>query len=315
MNNASLLDRRLLVHDNESISMVDAALEKAELSGVDTPGIQDADAREAFCQQLIESIRRVQFVRRIPTMNLSPNRKDPESLIFDPLRAASIFNQTGSIDEAGWLSFLSTHFGQRPDTKWSLVREFYRGDEHGHWTWSRASADVPSLLLWLDTNKDALRAAGRFGNHRKYESLEAYGTKGTGAALSSYIDWVSSYGGHAGLFSHAQAQASGNSELAFAWLYDALDNVVRFGRMAKFDFLCTLGKLNIAYVSPGSMFVAQSTGPLRGGKALFGNEKSAKDIESAVRAIDSQMGVGMQVFEDAICNWQKSTHKFVAFRG
>ncbi|WP_427926370.1 hypothetical protein [Xanthomonas hortorum] len=23
----------------------------------------------------------------------------------------------------------------------------------------------------------------------------------------------------------------------------------------------------------------------------------------------------MQVFEDAICNWQKSTHCFVAFRG
>lgn len=315
MRKKSLLSNDLNIHNPKAITLVEEALERAERRGLDLPGIQDADTRRVFCMQIIESIRRVKFVRMLSERNLTPERSNPTNDLFDPLRAAVHLRAAGDTDEACWLAFLSTHFGRRPDTKWNLVKAFYRGDQHGRWSWRRTISETNVLLAWLDSNKESLRSAGRFGNHRKYESLDAYSKNGTGAALISYINWVMSFGGHQNLLRRALEEGDNNSELSFAWLYGEMKKVSRFGRMAKFDFLCMLDKLNLAPISPGSMFVSESTGPLRGSRVLFGSEKSASDIEDSVRILDKEMLVGMQVFEDAICNWQKSTHVFKAFRG
>ncbi|CAD0359758.1 hypothetical protein [Xanthomonas hortorum] len=311
----SLLQSRLLVHDASSVALVDDAITRAENKGLQAPGIDDPAARRALCMQIIESIRRVQFVINLKHRKISALRADPNTTIFDPLRAACVHMAAGNIDEAAWLVFLSTHFGHRPVTKWNLVKCFYRGDTEGPWTWKRSISEKKILLDWLAQNKDVLRASGRFGNHRKYESLDAFGSKGTGAAISTYMDWVTTHGNHENLFSRANQEGAAIPEAAFAWLYDEMNSVARFARMGKFDFLCMLGKLDIAYIAPGSMFVAQATGPLKGSKVLFGSNKSASEIEGLVSLLNNEMEVGMQVFEDAICNWQKSTHCFVAFRG
>ena len=48
-------------------------------------------------------------------------------------------------------------------------------------------------------------------------------------------------------------------------------------------------------------------------------EKQAKlsrsILETYIDQLDEVLNVGMQVLEDALCNWQKSPNDFVPFRG
>jgi hypothetical protein len=46
-----------------------------------------------------------------------------------------------------------------------------------------------------------------------------------------------------------------------------------------------------------------------------GSAISAPDLEAALGELDERLHVGMQVLEDALCNWQKSPAQFVSFRG
>ncbi|HIC7098728.1 TPA: hypothetical protein ACW5PJ_005004, partial [Salmonella enterica subsp. enterica serovar Corvallis] len=98
-----------------------------------------------------------------------------------------------------------------------------------------------------------------------------------------------------------------------------MNNVLRFGRTAKFDFLTMLEKLNIMDIEADSTYMAEATGPRRGANLLFGgstsNIYSTTLLENWVSELDSYLNVGMQVMEDSLCNWQKSPERFIRFRG
>jgi hypothetical protein len=76
-----------------------------------------------------------------------------------------------------------------------------------------------------------------------------------------------------------------------------------------------IGKLGLANIEPPSTYVQGSTGPVKGARLLFGVRSSAKQLDSWLIELDAQLHVGMQVLEDALCNWQKSPTKFKPFRG
>jgi hypothetical protein len=88
-------------------------------------GIQAAENRQAFIEQLLESIHRVRFISVISERDVSPLRADPLSELFDPLRAAILRKRAGDIDEAFWLVFLFVHFGKHRRTGWRRVRDVY----------------------------------------------------------------------------------------------------------------------------------------------------------------------------------------------
>ncbi len=94
--------------------------------------------------------------------------------------------------------------------------------------------------------------------------------------------------------------------------------VISFGRTARFDYLCMLGKLGLAAIEPGSTYMDGATGPFDGAKLLFGNEAKGmtrRELDALLIDLGAALNVGMQVIEDALCNWQKSPGKFKAFRG
>ena len=86
------------------------------------PGIRDHANREAFLEQLVESIRRIEYISLVRTRNVSHLRADPSSNLFDPLKAAVLRQRQGQIDEAFWLVFLSVYFGKSWRTGWPLER-------------------------------------------------------------------------------------------------------------------------------------------------------------------------------------------------
>jgi len=287
------------------------------------PGIESAGCLDSFVEQLLESEHRVQYVRRMLERDVSPQRADCKSALFDPLKAAIIHAREGRIDEAFWLVFLSVHFGKHLKTGWRLARDVYGAlGLPRPWTWARISRDTAGFSDWLQKNEERLRTDGiprHFGNHRKYETLKADSMHGTARVFESYVNWVAPPRTHEALVAEALEATDGDRRLAFDRLYISMSCVIRFGRTAKFDYLTMLGKLSLADIEPGSTYMNEATGPAKGARLLFAGRLDAHldvhRLDRMVVELESRLLVGMQVMEDALCNWQKSPSKFRPFRG
>lgn len=285
------------------------------------PPLDDQPTRACFIGQLIESVRRVRYVAVMREQELSPLRADPSSSLFDPIKAAVIHLHAGNIDEAGWLIFLSVHFGRSSSTGWALAREVYLGSgSRGAWTWARTSKDPAGFRKWLQKNLARLKGTKyRFGNHRKYQSLDGEKDVGTGAAIESYIKWIGPNRGHQAMFDSALSQTASDGGNAFDELYRSMEAVSSFGRMARFDYLTMIGKVGLAGLEPLSTYMDGATGPYKGARLLFGIKPAQKisrsDLDKCLIALATHLDVGMQIIEDAVCNWQKSPKRLIRFRG
>ena len=279
------------------------------------PGIRDAIRREVFVSQLIESVRRVRYVSALMKRQISTNSVDPSSRYFDPVKAAALLSSHGRIEDAYWMVFLFTQFGKHREYGWGLARGIYgRLGDGGKWDWQSVSADPDGFGDWITENKDQLLQQGRFGNHRKYESLAAPRGNDTRATVRSYVDWVASGNGHHNAMTHFFALANGDIYEAFDLSYHSMEAIERFGRTARFDYLTMVGKLQLAPIEPGIPYLAGATGPLEGAKQLFGGGTS-RALDLKVASLGRKLEIGMQPLEDALCNWQKSPSSFIAFRG
>lgn len=319
-------DRRDVFVRHRELSLaqqLDARLRASEKQVDPLPGIRAIANRESFIEQLVESVRRIRYISVIKKQRLSALRADPSSDLFDPLRAAVLRQNQEQIDEAFWLVFLFVHFGKNRRTGWRLVRDVYGAlGDASRWDWTRTSSDPRGFRQWLGKHQTVLQGgdgiARHFGNHRKYESLDAQSDRGTGAAVESYVRWVRRPKAHLVLVQHAQQQANGDPRKTFDYLYHSMNEVERFGRTAKFDYLTMVGKLGLAPIEPGSAYMRGATGPLAGARLLFGgSNQSASVLDQRLVQLEAQLSLdfGMQVLEDALCNWQKSPGKFRPFRG
>ncbi len=158
----------------------------------------------------------------------------------------------------------------------------------------------------------------KFGNHRKYETLNPTSSNSTGAVVESYVQWIGPTHLHENLIQEARRLSSSNPCEMFDYLFTSMD-VKRFGRTGKFDYLAMLGKLDLAPIRPGSTYMDGATGPYDGACLLFGGSKTAglnrTVLDKRLIELDADLNVGMQVLEDAICNWQKSPGKYKPFHG
>ena len=287
-------------------------------------GIQDAQARQTLVRQIIDSLRRTDFVRATSGRAISPLRCEPGSGIFDPLRAAVHYRNHGLFDEAHWIAFLGTHCGKHEKHGWRLTAALYGGlQEQPYWTWQRASEHPDCFSEWLSANQQQVlnpRLELKFSNHRKYESLNINARGHTGQVIASYIRWVLQHGDHRTLIANLQKERGQHPHEAFDGLYASMtNNVLRFGRLGVFDHICMLGKLDLAPVDPGKTYIGSATGPRQGANLLLHNNPNAKisvkQLEAVLQNLGHHIGIGMQEVEDSLCNWQKSPRKYVHFRG
>lgn len=286
------------------------------------PGIAGPAQNSVFVEQLFESIHRVEYIGLMLTRPISPSVADPSSDAFDPIKAAILFMRQNNFEEAFWLVFLSVHFGKHPQTGWRYVQDIY-GALGGSrpWTWQRVSRNPAAFSDWLAGHQRTLRNDGvqrRFGNHRKYQSIDARSAVGTGAAVETYCKWVLNHGSHSQLIKDAIKEFGNDPRTLFDGLYRSMD-VASFGRMAKFDYWTMVGKLGLATIRPGSLYLQGATGPIPGARLLFGGRLNASispaQLDRWCLELADYIGVGAQEMEDALCNWQKSPRRFVRYRG
>ena len=278
------------------------------------PGVADDESRHALAMQFVSSLRRQDYTQRLLARPVDPARADPHSHMFDPERAVVHHMRARNEDEAAWLVFLMTHFGSAGRHGWRRLTDIYGMLGRGVWTWHRVAADASAFAAWLAANHTGV--GGRFGNHRKYESITSSGSNGTAAAVLSYVAWVGT--SHRARFGGAVREAGNDPTTVFDVLYRNME-VRRFGRLAKFDYLALIGRYGIAPVEPGSAYLGGATGPTRGARLLVDGRvdgpTSRRELQLRLDALDADLQVGMQVMEDALCNWQKSPRRFVNFTG
>lgn len=305
-------------------SRVISALEQLEGEGV-INGLGTEARRISLAKQIVESHRRIEYVRVIKGRDISLSRCDPSKEHFDPLKAAVAFMREGDIDESCWMVFYFVHFGKNSRGGWRYAREVYQAlGQCEHWTWVNTSSDPKAFRLWLAENEERIKCKdvpGGFGNHRKYQSLNAHADDQTGAAFESYVEWIGAGNSHVDRFTEITNASDGTPGSRFDALYRSMSAVKSFGRMAKFDYLCMIGKLGLLDIEPTSVYIASATGPKAGGKLLFAGDSSANRSNIQLEADYTILGdrldlpFSMQILEDAICNWQKSPDEFKAFRG
>jgi hypothetical protein len=293
--------------------------EKGELVG-----ISGADNRNAFILQIVDSVRRVKFQRliRARANDISPNRHATDDG-FDPFKSAVLHSINGNFDEACWLIFLATHFGKNKETEWRLLKDFYGAFQaQPYWTWQRISNNPGAVTQWLTENYGLFVNDGilrKFGNHRKYESINPSKQRSTDKVIQSYVAWIGTALSHQEKIDLIATNLNGDRKLLFKNLYDSMRSVLSFGRTGKFDYLTTLSNLGIVEIEADSTYMDGATGPLKGAKLLLfgnrGNSTATNILEDRLTELDTYLSVGMQVLEDSLCNWQKSPSHHIRFIG
>lgn len=305
------------IKDPSLTMLVRQKLASFQAQGFSLPGIQSIPARDCFVKQIVDSVRRIQAVEKLCVRTMTKGTQNPNNgLPFNPLKASLWHKQNGNIDEAFWLAFLATHCGKNMRSKWGLPATIYgQLDGSTYWTWDEVLNNRAQFRNWLINNADVIKRGGKFGNHRKYESLKP---SRIAEPFDSYINWIMTYGDHITTFDQSTSGCSTPSE-AFKAMYRSMTVVRRFGRTGKFDFLSMVGKLGLYTIEPDSTYLMEATGPIFGARILFGasGTTSKRDYEQMLDSLGTHLSLpfGMQVLEDAICNWQKNPSNYRYFGG
>ncbi|WP_431674486.1 hypothetical protein [Rhizobium leguminosarum] len=299
---------------------LDAAITAYEKAHGKLAGLSTAARKNTWLDQLISSLRRIEYMKLLTTAKIDPAREDPNDLLFDPIRAAARLGKLGKRDEAVWMAFIATHFGKHVTDGWKLAANVLGSFGAGPvWDVATYGNDCTAFDRMLVQNQAALAdplKSGRFSNHRQYQSKKP---NIISAVCSTYYDWQFSAGGFAQLIQKTHQRVGQNPTEVFDDLYRSLNSVYGFGRLGKFDFLTMLSKLDLAPIEAGSAYIVGATGPLSGAKLLFYNTTnhavSAGQLSPRVDGLDNYLQTGKQVIEDSLCNWQKSPDKYIYFKG
>jgi hypothetical protein len=299
---------------------IEKRLDNFNYSGLKLAGLRRQEERASLAWQVVDSICRVEWVYTISNKKVISEVVCQAGPAFDPLKAAVILNRKGNFDEACWLVFLAINFGKHKTSGWLLCREIYGAlGAAPFWTWKKVSADSTTFTSWLKCNH--MKIKGKFGNHRKYESLNPTKLSHTGQTIETYVQRIVDAGGHTALFNPVGVRISSPEE-DFSLLYKSFFCVKRFGRTATFDYLTMISKIGLANLEPDKAYISSSTGPKSGVNLLLGRKKSdaisTLNAESLIKSLGNHLPVSrmvMQVMEDAICNWQKSPSFYRRFSG
>jgi hypothetical protein len=167
------------------------------------PGIVSPQALDTLALQFVASLRRERYYELVQRKRISRERADPNHPSFDAERAVAYHVQEGNVDEAGWLVFLMTIFARPADTGWLRLQDVYGRLGKGIWDWATVSANPGSFRDWLAANWRSVR--GKFGNHRKYESMRPDASRPISRVVEAYLQWIGP-AGHAAFFANAVRQ-------------------------------------------------------------------------------------------------------------
>ncbi|KQR95198.1 hypothetical protein ASG01_04925 [Chryseobacterium sp. Leaf180] len=285
--------------------------------GMELPGIDSPDAENSFIRQFVDSYKRIKYIETLKARQISEDRRNPNLDIYDPIRASILYHRDGDINEAVWNLLLYVHFGKNIKSNYGLIQAVYGklGDTN-IWNWNTITTDLANFKVWLGNNFYEIKSYGSFGNHRKYQSLKTTSRSGTYQTFESFFNLVDN---DFNLFtSSIPNEIKIDKNKFFDHLYWHFDGIVGFGRLAVFDFLCMIGKIGILPIEPNHPYLGNS-GPVDGTRLLFDSNTKTKELNVFLKDLGdtafNDYPFIMQILEDCVCNWQKSSTSYRLFRG
>ncbi|GAE63565.1 hypothetical protein H3Z85_07945 [Chryseobacterium indologenes] len=284
---------------------------------VDLPGLRNAAVEDSFIRQFIDSHKRIKFIEKLKTRVLNDERKNPNSDLYDPIRASILYLNEGNINEAVWNIFLYVHFGKNIKSNYELIKAVYgKLGDPVVWSWDQITNNPVAFRTWLGDNITDIKRRGNFGNHRKYQSLKINTHSGTYQTFMSFFELVNNDFG--AFISTIPATIKADKNAFFDYLYKYFNSIRGFGRLAVFDFLCMVGKVGILEIEPNNPYLGNG-GPIAGTKLLFDSPAKTRELNDFLKdignaAFDDYPFI-MQILEDCVCNWQKSPMMYKLFRG
>jgi hypothetical protein len=268
-------------------------------------GINNSIVKDVLIKQMVDSVKRIKYINVVQNRDISEERTNPHSPLFDPIKAAIWHNRSGNTNEALWIVFLLTHFGESYTHGWNYTKAVYgKLNSSPYWSWDNIKYNIRDFIDWLDENYLIIKPLGKFGNHRKYQSLSATSSKGTGATISSYRNL---FGDSPKNYIDAiNEDIKTNPKGFFDYLYKQIRGIVGFGRLARFDFLTMIGKMSIYSIEPGNPYLTGASGPKFGAQKLY-EILDARQLNSYLTDLGNYLNFPfvMQILEDSLCNWQK----------
>lgn len=263
---------------------------------------------QADRRRFLEELKRSLTILRAVRTGQFGGSTDPRDAGFHPYRAIRELTKAGDNEEAIWLSFLVTMCGaSEGPAPWQAVRYIYGASgDTTRWTWNRIRDKAERFRGWMTERREEVCRLP-FGNHRKYETHDPLKSGSTPDIVDSYVEWVEREGQGSQVFIFQEGTCDRTVEAAFDVLYRMI-TVKRFGRTARFDWLCLLGNLGIWPLAPSRCYLRGASGPLKGAKRLFGFTagQSLEVLEGKAMALANALGVPIEAIEDTLCNWQKS---------
>jgi hypothetical protein len=248
---------------------------------------------EEYLLPFVEHIRRSSSKHVVLKRYLGDVESIPPANVLHWIHKA---REAGDNDEVLWRCLLAGHLGYGGyESASQLLCGFGNSPT---WTWLRISSELPVFGEWLVAYQHELSRLN-FGNHKKYESKKP---KALLDVIGSFVGWIMASGRSPGEAFNVDER--GDPTAKFDRLYRRLRTVRRFGRTGVFDMLCLLGNLEIIRIEPGSCYLQGSTGPLAGARRLWG-KLPRKKLSLVADETARTLGLRMDVFEDALCNWQK----------
>ena len=268
----------------------------------------DGEVINVLTLQTIDSVKRIEIYE----LYESRAKKADESNLsyFHSSNPFTLAQRTSlSLKNRLWYIYLATYFGKSNKSGWTLfMRTSFRHDSTliGLEEIIDSRDSYYSYLDSIDLFKDT-----SYSNHRKYTKKSLHGRKGLICSMDYFLDNID-------IFCHEDFQD-------FDTIYRNALNIPNFGRMAAFDFTSSLSKCKLNVNEPTQMYHEQSTGPLQALEEIL-VLANCKDISKTTKVDfgnrllswfveNSEIFFIAQVLEDAICNWQKSSKKYIRYFG
>ena len=260
-----------------------------------------------LAQQTFDSIRRIQIyvTYRERAMKAVKNKK---TFIYTSNPFILAQRSDLNIQNRVWILYLATYFGKSNKSKWELFyRATFRKDE-SLITFDQIQADLDKYFKYLssfDFFKDC-----DYSNHRKFTPKNLIEKNGVFNSIEYFVKNIKLY--------------TPKDEMEFHEMYLLSQKIPTFGRLSGFDFTSSMTKCGLNVKEPVSMYAEHSTGPLKALELLLkltnndASKSSQKKLGSDLMdwfLKNNKIFMTGQVLEDAICNWQKNTVKYIRYTG
>lgn len=266
------------------------------------------DVIDTLSMQTIDSIRRVKIYETYQfRADIADAKGLPYSYTSNPFSLAQ--RTSLSIETRVWVIYVATYFGKSDTSKWKLFNNVAFRSDNSLITFEEIIDNKEGYFDYL-RNMNFFEGS-KYSNHRKYTRKSLDGERGVLTSFEFMLDHMN--------------QFCLNAFSPFDTIYQQALNIPNFGRMAAFDFTCSLSKCGLNVDQPTSMYHKYSTGPLDAINdilILAGVESPNNNLkvtfgDELLNWFNTNYEIYMlaQVLEDAICNWQKSPTSYFRYFG